>query len=153
MLQPGELAPDFTLDDQDRNPVTLSEKVGSGSVVLFFYPRALTRGCTAESCHFRDLRSEFQAVGAQAIGISTDSPERQSEFDRRHSLGLTLLSDPDRSVARSFGIKRPGPLSNRRATFVIGTDQRVLAAYSSEFNMEMHADRALEILKASSPTT
>jgi thioredoxin-dependent peroxiredoxin len=148
MLQPGELVPDFTLDDQDRNPVTLSQRLEAGPVVLFFYPRALTCGCTAESCHFRDLRSEFTAVGAQAIGISVDSPDRQSEFDQRHSLGLTLLSDPDRSVARSFGVKRPGPLSNRRATFVIGTDQHVLAAYSSELNMEMHADRALEILKA-----
>jgi thioredoxin-dependent peroxiredoxin len=147
MLQPGDLAPDFTLEDQDRNPVTLSQRLESGPVVLFFYPRAMTRGCTAESCHFRDVRSEFQAVGAQAIGISTDSPERQSEFDRRHSLGLTLVSDPDRSVARSFGVKRPGPVTNRRATFVIGPDRRVVAAYSSEFNMEMHADRALEVLR------
>jgi peroxiredoxin Q/BCP len=147
MLQPGELAPDFTLVDQEQRQVTLAQQLESGPVVLFFYPRAMTMGCTAESCHFRDLRSEFNAAGAEAIGISTDSPERQSEFDQRHSLGLTLLSDPDRRVARSFGVKRPGPLLNRRATFVIDTGRRVLASYSSEVNMEMHADRALEVLK------
>lgn len=147
MLQPGELAPDFTLVDQERRQVTLAQQLESGPVVLFFYPRAMTGGCTAESCHFRDLRNEFNAAGAHAIGISADSPERQSEFDQGHSLGLILLSDPDRSVARSFGVKRPGPLFNRRATFVIDADRRVLASYSSEVNMEMHADRALEVLK------
>jgi peroxiredoxin Q/BCP len=152
MLQPGELAPDFTLVDQERRPVTLSQQLESGPVVLFFYPRAMTRGCTAESCHFRDLRREFDEVGARAIGISNDDPGRQSEFDSRNSLGLTLLSDPDRDVAGGFGVKRPGPLFNRRATFVIGTDQRVLASYSSEFNMEMHADRALDVLRERATT-
>lgn len=147
MLQPGDTAPDFTLYDQAGRPVTLSQELAAGPVVLFFYPRAMTRGCTAESCHFRDLRAEFEHLGARAMGVSTDSPERQDEFDRRHSLGLTLLSDPDRSVARRFGVKRPGPLFNRRATFVIGPDRRVLAAYSSELNMELHADRALQALE------
>lgn len=147
MLQPGDLAPDFTLPDQSGNPVTLSRELETGPVVVFFYPRALTRGCTAESCHFRDLRAEFERVGSRAIGISVDRPDRQAEFDERHSLGFPLLSDPDRSVARQFGVKRPGPLFNRRATFVIDSDRRVLATFSSELNMDLHADRALEALR------
>lgn len=147
MLQPGDLAPDFTLPDQSGNPVSLSRELETGPVVTFFYPRALTRGCTAESCHFRDLRAEFERVGSKVIGISVDRPDRQGEFDERHSLGFPLLSDPDRSVARQFGVKRPGPLFNRRATFVIDSDRRVLATFSSELNMDLHADRALEALQ------
>lgn len=153
MLRPGDLAPDFTLDDQSGHPVTLSGVLADGPVVLFFYPRAMTRGCTAESCHFRDLRADFDRVGARAIGVSADSISRQSEFDERNSLGLPLLSDADRAVAAQFGVKRPGPLFNRRATFVIDTDRRVLAAFSSELNMEMHADRALEVLRENAAST
>lgn len=153
MLQPGDMAPDFTLDDQSGRPVTLSAVLEDGPVVVFFYPRAMTRGCTAESCHFRDLRAEFDALGAQAIGISADSIDRQAAFDERNSLGLPLLSDPDRAVAGRFGVKRPGPLFNRRATFVIDTDRRVLAAFSSELNMETHADRALGVLQEHAPSS
>ncbi len=76
--------------------------------------------------------------------------DRQAAFDAKHDLGYPLLSDPDRAVARQIGVKRPGPLMNRRATFVIGTDCRVLGAFSSEINMEAHADRALEVLRSSS---
>lgn len=152
-LQPGDLAPDFALPDQSGAVVTLSALLDDGPVVVFFYPRAMTPGCTAESCHFRDLRSEFDAIGARAIGISADSVERQSEFDDRNSLGLTLLSDVDRAVAAQFGVKRPGPLFNRRATFVIGTDRRILAAFSSELNMQTHADRALQVLRERAPST
>ena len=146
MLREGDTAPEFTLHDQSGQPVTLSRELETGPVVVFFYPRAMTRGCTAESCHFRDLRGEFEALGARAVGISADSVDRQAEFDERNSLGLPLLADVDRAVAAQFGVKRPGPLFNRRATFVIGTDRRVLAAFSSELNMETHADRALQVL-------
>lgn len=152
-LKPGDPLDDFTLPDQSGGLVTLSELLEHGPVVVFFYPRAMTPGCTAETCHFRDLRSEFEALGARAIGISADSVERQSEFDGRNSLGLTLLSDVDRVVAARFGVKRPGPLFNRRATFVIGTDQRIVAAFSSELNMETHADRALQVLKERAAST
>lgn len=153
MLQPGDMAPAFTLHDQSGRPVTLSQELEAGPVVVFFYPRAMTRGCTTESCHFRDLRAELERVGARAVGISADSTDRQAEFDRRNSLGLPLLSDPDRAVARQFGVKRPGPLFNRRATFVIDTDRRVLTAFSSELNMDLHADRALQALQERTANT
>jgi peroxiredoxin Q/BCP len=150
MLSTGDLAPDFTLPDQHGTPVSLGELLARGPVVVFFYPKAMTAGCTKESCHFRDLAAEFAELGAQRVGISADSVDRQAAFDAKHDLGYPLLSDPDRKVAAAFGVKRPGPLFNRRATFVIGTDRRVLAAISSEMNMDIHADQALAALRAAS---
>jgi peroxiredoxin Q/BCP len=142
----GDTAPDFELAADDGRTVKLSDELAKGPVVLFFYPKALTSGCTKESCHFRDLASEFAAAGAQRIGISADSVERQRKFSDKHSFDFTLLSDPDRAVARQFGVKRPGPLFNKRATFVIDTDRRVIDVIRSETNMDMHADQALATL-------
>ena len=148
MLSTGDQVEDFTLADQNGGSRSLSGLLEDGPVVLFFYPKAMTTGCTKESCHFRDLGSEFEAVGAQRVGISADKVDRQARFDAKHALGYPLLSDPDRTVARQFGVKRPGPLMNKRATFVIGTDRRILGAFSSEMNMEAHADEALSVLRA-----
>lgn len=149
MLGVGDVVEDFELPDQNGTPRRLSDLLAHGPVVLFFYPKAMTTGCTKESCHFRDLAAEFAAVGAQRVGISADGVDRQSEFDALHHLGYPLLSDRTRAVADRFGVKRPGPLFNRRATFVIGTDRRILGAFSSEMNMDRHADEALEVLRAS----
>jgi thioredoxin-dependent peroxiredoxin len=146
-MHPGEHVPDFELPASDGRTVRLSEELGQGPVVLFFYPKAMTPGCTAESCHFRDLAAEFDAAGAQRIGISADAVERQQRFTERHGFDFPLLSDADRSVARRYGVKRPGPLFNRRATFVIGGDGRLLAEISSELNMDKHADEALAVLR------
>lgn len=148
MLSEGDVVEDFELPDQHGDPVSLSGLLKDGPVVLFFYPKAMTTGCTRESCHFRDLGGEFAEVGAQRVGISADDVDRQAQFDAKHDLGYPLLSDPDRAIAGRFGVKRMGPVFNKRATFVIDTDRRVLAAISSELNMEVHADRALEVLRA-----
>ncbi|MEH0985126.1 peroxiredoxin [Micromonospora sp. CPCC 205556] len=140
---------DFVLPDETGTPRRLSELLASGPVVLFFYPAAMTRGCTAESCHFRDLAAEFAAVGAQRVGISRDPVEKQAEFSRRHGFDYPLLSDVDGVVAESFGVRRRlplGPLSMRRMTFVIGVDRRVLAVIHSELDMNGHADQALRAL-------
>jgi thioredoxin-dependent peroxiredoxin len=142
----GDAAPDFELAADDGRTVKLSDELAKGPVVLFFYPKALTSGCTKESCHFRDLAAEFAAAGAQRIGISADSVERQRKFSDKHSFDFTLLSDPDRAVARQFGVKRPGPLFNKRATFVIDSDRRVIDVIRSETNMDTHADQALATL-------
>ncbi len=151
MLETGDVAPDFTLPDQSGAQVHLEDLLAEGPVVLFFYPKAMTTGCTKESCHFRDLAGEFADVGAQRVGISADKVDKQAAFDEKHGLGYPLLSDTDRAVASQFGVKRMGPLMNKRATFVIGTDRTILAAISSEMNMDVHADRALEVLRSSSP--
>ena len=146
-MRPGDPVPDFELPAQDGTPVRLSEELTRGPVVLFFYPKALTPGCTKESCHFRDLEAEFAALGAVRLGISADPGDRQRQFSEKHGLDFPLLSDADRTVARQFGVKRPGPLFNKRATFVIGTDGRLLAAIHAEIDMAKHADEALNVLR------
>ena len=149
-MDTGDLAPDFELPDQDGTPRRLSALLAEGGpVVLFFYPAAMSPGCTAESCHFRDLAKEFAAVGAQRIGISRDRAEVQSEFADRNSLDYPLLADVDGAVATEFGVKRRlGPLAVKRHTFVIDVDRRVLAVIRSELRMAVHADKALEVLRS-----
>ncbi|MGW1916472.1 peroxiredoxin [Streptomyces sp. NPDC002076] len=146
----GDSVPDFTLPDETGNPRSLGEFLAQGPVVLFFYPAAMSAGCTKEACHFRDLAAEFKAVGAQRVGISPDTPEKQQKFTERHSFDYPLLSDPDGAVARIFDAHRSwGPLNAKRKTFVIGTDFRLIEAIKSEINMNAHADRALAALRNS----
>ncbi len=139
--------PDFAAPDQTGTSMRLSEMLANGPVVLFFYPKAFTPGCTKESCHFRDLAVEFAEVGAQRVGISADDVSKQAEFATKYDLDYPILSDANRSIAKLFGVKRPGPLSNRRKTFIIGTDRRLVDVIGSEFNMETHADAALKVLR------
>jgi len=148
-MQAGDQVPDFELPDQTGTPRTLSELLAGGPVVLFFYPAAMTTGCTKESCHFRDLKAEFEALGAQRVGISADTVEKQAQFADKHTFDYPLLSDPDRKVAEVFGVKRSiGLLKVKRHTFVIDTDRTVLAVIKSEVNMNSHADKALEVLRS-----
>lgn len=148
-MDKGDLAPDFTLADDRGEPRSLTGLLAAGPVVVFFYPAAMTAGCTAESCHFRDLATEFAEAGAQRVGISPDPVARQQEFSARHSFDYPLLSDPDGAVASKFGVRRRfGPALTRRQTFVIDTDRRVLAVIKSELRMAVHADKALAVLRA-----
>lgn len=148
-MQPGDLAPDFTLNDHEGHSFTLSDALARGPVVLFFYPAALSKGCTKESYHFRDLATEFNDAGAQRVGISMDAESRQAEFADRYDLDYPLLADVKGAVAAAYGVKRPLDLLKvKRATFVIDADRRVLDVISSEFSMDVHADRALAALAA-----
>jgi peroxiredoxin Q/BCP len=144
----GDLVEDFALSDQHGAQRRLSEFLASGPVVLFFYPAAMTKGCTAESCHFRDLAAEFAALGAQRVGISADTVDKQKEFSDLHAFDYPLLADTDQTVAKQFGVARSfSLLPTKRVTFVIGPDSRVKARISSEIRMSVHADRALEVLR------
>ncbi|BAU88173.1 peroxiredoxin Q/BCP [Streptomyces laurentii] len=145
----GDLVEDFTLPDETGRPRSLRELLAEGPVVLFFYPAALTPGCTAEACHFRDLDAEFRAVGARPVGISADEVARQQEFAGRYDFGFPLLSDPSGEIRERFGVRRGFALApTKRVTFVIGTDRRVLGVVHSELRMSVHADRALAVLRA-----
>jgi len=147
-MHTGDTAPDFTLRDQDGTERSLSGLLEAGPVVLFFYPAAMTTGCTKEACHFRDIGAEFEAVGAQRVGISMDAVDKQAEFSAKHGFDYPLLSDPDGTVAKAYGVKRRiDLLRTKRSTFVIGTDRRVLDVISSELSMTTHADKALEVLR------
>ncbi|WP_329112604.1 peroxiredoxin [Streptomyces sp. NBC_01353] len=144
----GDIVEDFTLPDETGAPRSLVDLLADGPVVLFFYPAALTAGCTAEACHFRDLAGEFRAAGARPVGISSDVVERQQEFAERHSLGYPLLSDPEGAIRDRFGVTRGFSLApTKRVTFVIDEDRRILEVVRSELRMSAHADRALAALK------
>lgn len=150
-MKTGDTVADFELPDQKGTPRKLSDLLADGPVVLFFYPAAMTPGCTKEACHFRDLASEFAAVGANRVGISADSVHKQAKFADIQKFDYPLLSDTEGTVASQFGVKRGllGKLAPvKRTTFVIDTDRRVLDVISSEFNMDTHADKALETLRA-----
>jgi thioredoxin-dependent peroxiredoxin len=145
----GDRAPDFELPDETGTPRKLADLLQDGPVVLYFYPAAMTTGCTRESCHFRDLATEFKEVGAQRVGISADKVEKQRQFSDKHSFDFPLLSDTDKSVAEAYGVKRGASfLPNKRATFVIGSDGLIKEIIGSELNMNVHADKALATLKA-----
>ncbi|OBG32293.1 peroxiredoxin [Mycobacterium sp. E3198] len=152
-MKPGDTVADFELPDQTGTARTLSALLADGPVVLFFYPAAMTPGCTKEACHFRDLASEFAAVGANRVGISADPVEKQAKFADLRKFDYPLLSDTDGTVATQFGVKR-GLLGKlmpvKRTTFVIDTDRRVLDVIASEFSMDTHADKALQTLRARS---
>src|SRR5450755_4747705 len=105
-MDKGDVAPDFKLNDQSGNERTLSPLLLNGPVVLFFYPAAMTKGCTKESCHFRDLASEFSALGAQRLGISMDSVDKQAQFSQKNNLDYPLLADVKGDVAERYGVKR-----------------------------------------------
>src|SRR6202000_321507 len=107
----GEKAPDFTLYDHTGRPRTLSALLSDGPVVLFFFPLASSPICTAQACHFRNLSDEFARVGAQRVGISTDTVDKQAHFARQRSFDYPLLSDADGVVSELFGVHR-GRLGN-----------------------------------------
>ncbi|QVQ53534.1 peroxiredoxin [Spiractinospora alimapuensis] len=150
-MRVGDHVADFELRDHNGQPVRLYDLLADGAVVLFFYPAALTRGCTAESCHFRDLTGEFRALGARPVGISADAVDRQREFADTHGFDYPLLSDPDGVVATAFGVRRSRPMSavapTRRRTFVIDPNARVRAVIRNEVRMAAHADGALRALR------
>ena len=149
-IKRGDRVADFELPDQTGTARSLTSLLAGGPVVLFFYPAAMTPGCTKEACHFRDLAAEFAAVGATRVGISADAVAKQAKFAEQQNFDYPLLSDSDGTVATAFGVKR-GLLGKlmpvKRTTFVIDTDRTVLDVIASEFSMDTHADKALEVLR------
>ena len=130
MLQPGDDAPDFTLPDQHGNPVTLSELRGK-TVVVYFYPKADTPGCTTQACGIRDRRPEYDHAGAVVLGVSPDPVKAVAKFDDKYGLGFTLLADADHEVAEAYGVWVEKSMygktyfGNERTTFVVDPSGRV----------------------------
>ena len=148
-MQAGDVAPDFELSDDTGVRRSLSGMLADGPVVLFFYPLASSGGCTQETCHFRDLAGEFTGLGAQRVGISADSVEKQHAFSQANSFDYPLLADVDGSVAQQFGVRRTWlpMLPVKRRTFVIDTDRTVLDVIRGEMKFDEHADSALAVLR------
>ncbi|CAM3263330.1 thioredoxin-dependent thiol peroxidase [Tsukamurella hominis] len=132
-LEPGVNAPSFTLPDQDGKPVSLSDYRGQ-RVVLYFYPAAMTPGCTKQACDFRDNLSDFADAGLTVLGISPDKPEKLKKFQERDSITFPLLSDPDKQVLTEYGAFGEKMMYGKtvtgviRSTFVIGADGTIEVA-------------------------
>ena len=128
--EPGELAPDFTLPDQHGNEVSLSGLRGK-AVVLYFYPKADTPGCTTQACGVRDHRSDYEHADAVVLGVSPDPVKRIAKFDEKYGLAFPLLADEDHSVAEAYGawveksMYGRKYMGNERTTFVIGPDGKI----------------------------
>jgi peroxiredoxin Q/BCP len=126
-VQPGDQAPDFTLPDQEGNQVSLSGLRGK-TVVLYFYPKADTPGCTTQACGVRDHRPDYEQADAVVLGVSPDAVKKVAKFDQKYGLGFPLLADEDHAVAEAYGVWVQKSMygrtymGNERTTFVIGPD-------------------------------
>lgn len=146
-ISEGTTVPDFELPDENGDLRRLSKMLQDGPVVLFFYPGAMTGGCTQEACHFRDLAKEYAEAGVQRVGISADPVSKQKQFADQNGFDYPLLSDADGEVATSLGVKRRFLTPVKRATFVIDQQRVVRKIISSELNFTVHADEALEFAR------
>ena len=146
-IQVGSKAPDFTLPSQSGEPVRLQDRLGERVIVLYFYPRDDTRGCTAEACAFRDSYEVFADAGADVIGISSDSVDRHAAFAGKHDLPFTLLSDKGGRVRKSYGVPAVLGVVPGRVTYVIDREGSVRHVFSSMTNIGQHVSDALETVR------
>ena len=151
-LTPGDTAPDFTLPDQDGNPVALSSFSGR-KVVLYFYPKADTPGCTTQACGVRDHRQDYESADAVVLGVSPDAPSEIAKFDAKYSLGFPLLGDEDHAVAEAYGVWVKKSMygrefmGNERTTFVISADGTIGDIFR-QVKPDEHDDLVLAALSA-----
>ena len=153
MLRAGQSAPDFELPDADMEMVSLDGFKNRKNVVLYFYPRDDTPGCTAEACSFRDLRTLFEQNGAEILGVSTDTVSKHKKFQAKYHLTFPLLADTDHAVADQYGVWQQRKFMGReymgiaRTTFVVDKQGTIKAVFPN-VKVEGHADKVLEALKS-----
>ena len=151
ILQQGTKAPDFTLPDKDNHPVSLSDFKGK-KVILYFYPKDNTKGCTTQACTFRDAYSEFEALGAVVIGVSKDSTRSHTNFASKHELPFLLLSDPETEVIQAYDVWKEKKMYGKtymgivRTTYIIDEAGMIEKVYEKVKPAE-NADQILEHLK------
>ena len=146
-LNKGDLIPDISLLDQNDLEVAFRSYKGK-NVVVYFYPKDFTPGCTKEACSFRDNYSRIESFGAEVIGISGDSPESHRKFAKAYRLSYTILTDSKQKAEKAFGVKRNlfGLLPGRE-TFIFDKENKLLGKFSSQLAAEKHVDEAIRILE------
>ena len=148
MVEIGSPAPRFRLQTSSGEYVSLEDFHGKKNVVVYFYPKDFTKGCTAEACEFRDSYEEFKNLGAEVIGISNDNQKSHEAFASEHKLPFILLSDPDGSARKSYGVKKTFGLVPGRVSFVIDKNGIVRHVFSSQSRATAHVSEALAVLKS-----
>jgi peroxiredoxin Q/BCP len=146
-LEIGSKAPDFSLPDQYGRRVNLSDYLGKANLVVYFYPKDESYGCTKEACSFRDNYEVFREAGAEVIGISSDDIASHQAFAANHKLQFILLSDKDRTVAEKYGVGKSLGILPGRITFIIDKQGVIRLVFSSQLSFEKHVTEALEALK------
>ena len=146
MISEGSQAPDFELPNEEGVPVRLSNLLKSGPVIVYFYPKDHTAGCTAQACALRDRFEEVTASNATVVGISADDAASHRAFRADQNLPFSLLTDAGGKVASAYGVGKTLGILPGRATFVIDTEQRVRLAFSSQIRVGEHVRRALSAL-------
>ena len=143
----GDMAPDFTKTTQNGDTVTLSQFRGEKTVVLYFYPKDETSGCTAEACSFRDNYEAFVEAGAVVIGAIQDSDKSHKNFAQHHRLPFLLVSDRDKGLQKAYGVPKTMGLLPGRVTYVIDRDGVVQHVFNSQLNVRKHVREALDVVK------
>ena len=148
-LAVGDRLPDVTLPDASGTPVRLHDRLGKKTLVVYFYPKDETAGCTAQACSFRDQYEDFTAAGAEVIGISADDAASHASFAAHHRLPFTLLSDREGEAQRAFGVKRAlfGMIAGR-VTFVVDRGGTVRYVFDSLVRAEAHVAKSLEVVRS-----
>ena len=150
-IKAGDKAPEFTLPSTEGRDISLKDYLGKKTVVLYFYPKDHTPGCTKEACDFRDLFRKFSSKDAVILGVSLDGPVSHRKFIQKHDLPFPLLSDEDKKVSSAYGVYKEKKLYGRtfwgivRTTFVIGPNGRILAIYP-KVKVEGHVEEVLASL-------
>ena len=144
----GDQIPLFKLPDENGEVFSIEKFLGQNPLVIYFYPKDDTPGCTVEACTFRDNFEVFEELGAKVIGISSDTPQSHSKFKKRYNLPFVLLSDTDKSVQREFGIKKNFlGLIDGRVTFVADKHGVIKHVFSSQLRPKKHIDEAIRVIK------
>ena len=146
-IEIGSKAPEFSLPDQQGKRVNLSDYLGKTNLVVYFYPKDESYGCTKEACSFRDNYEVFREAGAEVIGISSDDVASHQAFAANHKLPFILLSDKDRSVAGRYGVGKSLGILPGRVTFVIDKQGIIRMIFSSQLSFEKHIEEAIAMLK------
>ena len=147
-MKVGDKAPDFTLLSQTGESVTLSKLMGKKTIVLYFYPKDESKGCTRQACEFRDKYEVFTDLGAEVIGVSSDDVKSHKSFAEKNLLPFTLLSDTENKVRELYGVKSTFGIIPGRVTYVIDKKGIIRSIFSSQFNFKKHIEESLETIKS-----
>jgi peroxiredoxin Q/BCP len=145
-LKVGDTAPDFSLLDERGLPVSLKDYLGKNVVVLYFYPKDFTSGCTTEACSFRDNYRLYQSKGAVVIGVSLDTVESHSKFSEKYNLPFAILSDHNKEVAKAYGVLGLGGFLTKRVTFIINKNGKITRIFP-KVDVTHHSEEVLKALE------
>jgi thioredoxin-dependent peroxiredoxin len=148
MLKVGDIAPEFTAQDQRGETLTLTGLLSRGRLILYFYPKDFTPVCTAQACTFRDASSELGTLSANVVGVSGDAEESHQRFAEKHSVPFSLIADPDRHIIKAYGALALILKRTLRVTYVIDTNRRILGAFHHELSAAKHLRDVKALLEA-----